>query len=64
VLAGAPPWAAAVPCAAACVAVFAWQQRQDLAWSLLPWRLVILTEGLFLLVALDTGTESPAKRLS
>jgi arsenical pump membrane protein len=50
VLLGAPPWAAAAACAAACVAVFAWRQRQDLAWSLLPWRLVILTEGLFLLV--------------
>jgi arsenical pump membrane protein len=32
------------------VALFAGRQRHDLAWSLLPWRLVILTEGLFLVV--------------
>jgi arsenical pump membrane protein len=60
VLLGAPPWAAAVPCAAACVAVFAWRQREYLAWSLLPWRLVIFTEGLFLVVtalARHGGTE-------
>lgn len=50
VLLGAPPWAAALPCAALCVAAFAWRRRKDLAWSMLPWQLVILTEGLFLLV--------------
>ena len=50
VLLGAPPWAAAALCAVACVAAFAWRQRRDLTWSLLPWRLVIFTEGLFLLV--------------
>jgi arsenical pump membrane protein len=33
-----------------CAAVFAWRQRRDVAWSLLPWRLVIFTEGLFLAV--------------
>jgi len=50
VLAGAPPWAAATPCAVAAVAVFAVRDRGQLRWSLLPWRLLILTEGLFLVV--------------
>jgi len=50
VLFGAPPWAAALPCAAVCVAAFGWRRRKDLAWSMLPWQIVIFTEGLFLLV--------------
>lgn len=50
VVLGAPPWAAATPCALACVAVFGWRRRSDLAWSVVPWRIVIFTEGLFLLV--------------
>jgi arsenical pump membrane protein len=47
---GVPPWAAAAPCAAAAVGVFAWRARGELGWGLLPWRLLVLTEGLFLVV--------------
>jgi arsenical pump membrane protein len=50
VLAGAPPWAVATPCAAAAVAVFAVRRWKELGWSLVPWRIVVLTEGLFLTV--------------
>ncbi len=50
VLLGVPPWAAAVPCATVCVAAFAVRSRDELGWSMLPWRLVVLTEGLFLVV--------------
>ena len=50
VLAGAPPWAAAAPCAAVTAAAFAARRRAGLSWALLPWRMIILTEGLFLLV--------------
>jgi arsenical pump membrane protein len=50
VLLGVPPWAAATPCAAVCVVVFALRQRKELTWSILPWRIVIFTEGLFLIV--------------
>jgi arsenical pump membrane protein len=60
VLFGVPPWAAATPCAAVCVIAFVVRQRGKLAWSLLPWRIVIFTEGLFLIVtaiARHGGTE-------
>ena len=50
VLLGVPPWAAAAPCATACVAAFAVRKRKQLSLSLLPWRIVIFTEGLFLIV--------------
>jgi arsenical pump membrane protein len=50
VLLGAAPWAAATPCALTCLTAFAWRRRKDLGWPLLPWRIVIFTEGLFLLV--------------
>lgn len=50
VLFGLAPWAAATPCAAAAVVVFAWRSRRELAWGLVPWRLLVLTEGLFLVV--------------
>ena len=50
VLLGVPPWAAALPCALAAVTVWAIRARSNLSWSLLPWRLVVLTEGLFLAV--------------
>lgn len=51
VVAGVPAWAAATPAAAVTVAAFAWRRRSALRISLVPWRLVILTEGLFLVVA-------------
>ncbi len=51
VLAGAPPWAVATPCALAAVLAFAVRRRHELCFSLVPWRLVILTEGLFLTVS-------------
>ncbi len=50
VIAGVPAWAAATPAAVITIAVFTWRRRGVLRFSLLPWRLVILTEGLFLVV--------------
>ena len=50
VLAGAPPWAVALPGAAAAAGVFAWRRRAALTLSLLPWRIIVFTEGLFLLI--------------
>lgn len=50
VIAGAPAWAAATPAAAVLVLAFAWRRPSVLRIKLLPWRLVILTEGLFLVV--------------
>ncbi|MHB8339765.1 MAG: SLC13 family permease [Mycobacteriales bacterium] len=50
VLAGVPPYAIAVPAAALLAGLFAVRQRAVLRWSLLPWRLIVLTEGLFLVV--------------
>ncbi len=50
VLFGLAPWVAATPCAAAAVVVFAWRSRGELAWALVPWRLLVLTEGLLLVV--------------
>ncbi len=50
VLLGAAPWAIALPCATAAVLVFAVRDRTALRIGLLPWRIVIFTEGLFLLV--------------
>ena len=47
---GVPPWAAAAPCAAAAVAVFLIRGRDQLSWSVVPWRILILIEGLFLVV--------------
>ncbi|SOD71412.1 arsenite efflux membrane protein ArsB [Jatrophihabitans sp. GAS493] len=51
VLAGAAPWAVAVGCAGAATVVFLIRQRRALSWSLLPWRILVLTEGLFLTVS-------------
>lgn len=48
---GVAPWKAAVPAAAALAAVFVLRQRDSLRVGLVPWRLVLLTEGLFLIVA-------------
>ena len=56
VLAGAPPAAAALPCATVAVLAFAWRpnvrrwQAIRSGLALVPWRLVLLTEGLFLTV--------------
>ena len=50
VIAGAPAWAAATPAAAVTLAVFLWRRRSDIRFSLVPWRLVVLVEGLFLVV--------------
>jgi arsenical pump membrane protein len=50
VLLGAPPWAVAVPSALAATIVFGVREPAALIWSLLPWRLVVVTEGLFLVV--------------
>lgn len=50
VLAGAPPWVVALPCAGAAVTVFAIRGGDRLSWALLPWRIVVFTEGLFVVV--------------
>jgi arsenical pump membrane protein len=50
VIAGAPAWVAATPAAGILIIAFAWRRRDALRPSLIPWRLVILTEGLFLVV--------------
>jgi arsenical pump membrane protein len=50
VLAGWAPWEAATLAAGAAVAVFAMRRRSALSWDLIPWRLVVLVEGLFLLM--------------
>ncbi len=50
VLAGVPAWAAATPAAAIIVIAFAVRRPSELHFRLIPWRLVILTEGLFLVV--------------
>jgi arsenical pump membrane protein len=51
VLLGGAPWLVALVCAAAAVAVFVVRERSQLRPSLLPWRIVVLTEGLFLVVS-------------
>jgi arsenical pump membrane protein len=51
VVAGVTPWAAATPCAVLAIAAFAVRRRQTLRLALVPWRLLALTEGLFLVVA-------------
>ncbi len=50
VIAGIPAWQAATPAAAIVVGAFAWRRRAELRFGLIPWRLVIFTEGLFLVV--------------
>lgn len=50
VVAGVAPWAATLPGAVAAVAVFAVRGRRHLRWALVPGRILILIEGLFLLV--------------
>lgn len=50
VAAGAAPWLAASVAASVAVIVFAVRGRDRLRWTLLPWRLVVMTEGLFLVV--------------
>jgi arsenical pump membrane protein len=51
VLLGAPPWTAAVPAALVLAATFAVRRQPGPALALLPWRIVLLTAGLFLVVA-------------
>jgi arsenical pump membrane protein len=50
VLLGAPAWAAATGAAVPVALLFAFRRASALRWSLLPWRLVLLTAGLFLVV--------------
>jgi arsenical pump membrane protein len=50
VLLGAPAWAAATGAAVPIAVLFAVRRASLLRWSLLPWRLVLLTLGLFLVV--------------
>lgn len=48
---GVAPWLASTVAAACALAVSAVRARDQLGWSLLPWQLVVTTEGLFLVVA-------------
>jgi arsenical pump membrane protein len=50
VLAGVPLWLAAVACAAVVVVSFAVLDRASLRLGLVPWRLVVMVVGLFLVV--------------
>jgi arsenical pump membrane protein len=50
VLLGVPAWAAASGAALPVGVLFAFRRRSTLRWGLVPWRLVLLTEGLFLVV--------------
>ncbi|RJO73784.1 arsenic transporter [Nocardia panacis] len=51
---GIVPWLAATTAAVVAVTVSALRGRTRLRWSLLPWRLVLTTEALFLVVAAIT----------
>ena len=64
VLAGAPPWAIATVAALTAAVVTVIRDRHALTWSLVPWRLIVLTLGLLLVVAtiaLHGGTAAIAK---
>ncbi|MBJ8345251.1 SLC13 family permease [Antrihabitans sp. YC2-6] len=50
ILLGVAPWLAGALCAVVATAVFAVRDRSALGWYLLPWRLIGLTTGLFLVV--------------
>jgi arsenical pump membrane protein len=47
---GVPPWLVGVVAAALLAAAFGWRRRSALRWSLLPWRLVVVTLALFTVV--------------
>ena len=47
---GVPPWVVGVSGAVLLALLFAWRRRSALSWALLPWRLVVITLGLFLVV--------------
>ncbi|HVU72801.1 MAG TPA: SLC13 family permease [Mycobacteriales bacterium] len=52
VLLGAPPWAVATPCAVVLVVAFLVRRRDVLRLSLVPWRLLVGVELLFVAVTL------------
>jgi arsenical pump membrane protein len=52
VLLGVPPWQVASPAAAVALLGFLLRRRDSLQLSLIPWRLVVVTEVLFVAVAL------------
>jgi arsenical pump membrane protein len=47
---GIPLWAASGIAAAAAIGVFAQRRPSELCWSLVPWRLLVLVPGMFLVV--------------
>jgi arsenical pump membrane protein len=47
---GIPLWAASGIAAAAAIGVFARRRPEELRWSLVPWRLLVLVPGMFLVV--------------
>jgi arsenical pump membrane protein len=49
-VAGVPPWVVGTGGALVLAAAFALRRREALRWGLLPWRLVVITLGLFLVV--------------
>lgn len=52
VVVGVAPWIVAMIGAALLVAVFIWRRREVLTVTLLPWRLVLITLAMFLIVGL------------
>lgn len=48
---GIPVWMTATTAAVVLLALFVWRSRGSVRFSLLPWRLVFMVEGLFLFIA-------------
>jgi arsenical pump membrane protein len=49
-VAGVPPWVVGTAGALVLSTAFLWRRRTVLRWGLLPWRIVVITLGLFLVV--------------
>lgn len=49
-VADVPLWSASLAAMVVVVAAFAVRRRQELGWSLVPWRLLVLVPGMFLVV--------------
>ena len=47
---GLPPWLVGVIAAILLTSLFLWRKPRALSWKFIPWRLVVITTGLFLIV--------------
>ncbi|MER6784997.1 SLC13 family permease [Streptomyces sp. NPDC000658] len=54
-VADAPLWIASATAAAVAVTAFALREREALRWSLVPWRLLVMVPGMFLVVETVTA---------